>query len=526
MITPVKQSVPRPELLRASLAGERPVGAGLQARLLEAVGQAVIATDLQGCVTSWNSAAESLYGWSAAEAIGVNILDLVVTERKGLGWAEMLRSVTAGSKSTAERRHCRRDGSYVSVLLSLAPLLDRSGEPEGVVGISIDLTERQNLEEQFRHAQKMEGVGRLAGGIAHDFNNILTAIRITAELLAEDLGSSDPRAAEAMEIVDSVIRGSALTKQLLAFSRKEPVAARMVDVSDLISNLQPMLKRLIGSRIELTTNLRASGHVIADPGQLEQVIVNLIVNARDAMPHGGPVTIETDDTDYHDLADATPISDLGRCTVIAVSDAGTGMDKTTRDRAMEPFFTTKAEGAGTGLGLSTAYGIVKQFGGHLWIYSEPGQGTTVKVYLPNVDATSEFKTLVPTAPDQAATETLLLVEDDLTLRGLASMILEERGYCVLPAGNGREGLQMAAEHAGVIDLVVTDVVMPEMSGRQLVERLTPLRPGIRSLYISGYTNDEIIRRGLLDRDMRLLQKPFTAATLLAEVRSVLDAALK
>ena len=525
MITPTKQAVPHPELLRTALPGDRAIGAGLQARLLEAVGQAVIATDLSGYITSWNSAAESLYGWSAAEAIGVNIVDLLVTEQKGLGWPEILRSVTSDKKFTAERRDCRKDGSFVSVLLSVAPLLDKSGEPEGLVGISIDLTERQNLEEQFRHAQKMEGVGRLAGGIAHDFSNVLTAVRITAELLVESLGASDPRAADAQEIVNAATRGSALTKQLLAFSRKDPVTALMVDVSELISNLQPMLKRLIGSRLQLNAALRATGQVIADPGQLEQVIVNLVVNARDAMPDGGPITIETDDTDYREVADSDPIIDSGKCLVIAVSDAGTGMDKTTRDRAMEPFFTTKAEGEGTGLGLSTAYGIVKQFGGHLWIYSEPGQGTTVKIYLPKFDDDAANTALAPAA-EVGATETILLVEDDLTLRGLASMILEERGYRVLPAGNGREALQMSAGHDGTIDLILTDVMMPQMSGRQLVERIKPMRPGIRNLYISGYTNDEIIRRGLLDRDMRLLQKPFTAAMLLGEVRSVLDAAVK
>jgi two-component system cell cycle sensor histidine kinase/response regulator CckA len=372
----------------------------------------------------------------------------------------------------------------------------------------------------------MEGVGRLAGGIAHDFNNILTAVRLTAELLAEDLGPSDPRAAEALEIVEAATRGSALTKQLLAFSRKDPVAARKIDVNELISHVQPMLDRLIGSRIQLNTALRASGHVIADPGQLEQVIVNLIVNARDAMPDGGSISIETDDTEYREVPDSESLADIAQWLSIAVSDSGTGMDKTTRDRAMEPFFTTKAEGQGTGLGLSTAYGIVKQFGGHLWIYSEPGQGTTVKIYLPKLADDSAYQTLPPAVAARTETATVLLVEDDLTLRGVVSMILEERGYRVLPAANGREALQMSAEHKGPIDLILTDVVMPEMSGRQLVERLTPMRPAAKALYISGYTNDEIVRRGLLSREMRLLQKPFTAAMLLTEVGSVLDSAVR
>src|SRR5437667_339045 len=388
-----------------------------------------------------------------------------------------------------------------------------------------DVTERLGLEQQLRQAQKMEAVGRLAGGIAHDFNNILTAITGHAELLLEDLGHHDPRRVDVDEIRRSAERAAGLTRQLLAFSRQQVLQPKVVDLNALVLDMDKLLRRLIGEDVELATVLDAAlGRVKADPGQLEQVIVNLAVNARDAMPDGGKLTLETRNIDLdssytleHSLVKPGPYVQL------TVSDSGIGMDEETQAHAFEPFFTTKPRGQGTGLGLAMVYGTVKQSGGFIWVYSEPGHGATFKIYLPRVDTPTEAATLpAPTVQPARGSETVLLAEDEPAVRAIAQQALERHGYTVLAAPSGAAALALAAQHAATIDLLLTDVVMPGMSGRDLADRLTAQRPGIRVLYISGYTDNAIVRHGMLEPGLAYLQKPFRPDALVRKVRDVLD----
>jgi CheY-like chemotaxis protein len=371
----------------------------------------------------------------------------------------------------------------------------------------------------------MEAVGQLAGGVAHDFNNLLTIIKVHAELLLDGVGPENPMHEDLQEIQKAGARAASLTRQLLAFSRKQLLQPRVLDLNAILAGLEPMLRRLISEDIRLVTRPAPElGRVSADAGQIEQVLVNLAVNARDAMPDGGTVTIETSDVELDAEfgrrrgANVPP----GRYVRLAVSDTGVGMDESTRSRIFEPFFTTKEVGKGTGLGLSTVYGIVKQSNGFIWVSSRPGEGTTFEVHLPRVGEPAPEEGSAPTIPAAAGSETVLLVEDEESVRSLARRILERQGYTVLEARHGQEALRAAAEHAGTIDLAMTDVVMPEMSGSELAHRLEAMRPGVRVLYMSGYTDDEIIRRGVLGPGMAFLEKPFTANSLAKKVREVLD----
>jgi two-component system cell cycle sensor histidine kinase/response regulator CckA len=396
----------------------------------------------------------------------------------------------------------------------------------GFVTVSIDLTERRNLEEQFRQSQKMDAVGRLAGGIAHDFNNLLTVIRLNTEIIMEGFDPTDPRSEDVKQIRSAAERASGLTRQLLAFSRKQILQPRVLDMNSVVGNVEPMLRRLIGEDITISTTSSARGYIVADPGQLEQVLMNLVVNARDAMPQGGQITIETRsvELDEHYTSEHAPVI-AGRYVMLAVGDNGIGMSRDTREHAFDPFFTTKEAGKGTGLGLATVYGIVKQSGGYVWIYSEPELGTTLKLYFPEVSSSAALTASEPrTASSETSrgSETILLVEDEEAVRSLTSRILKKQGYRVMAAQHGREAMEMAAKEEGWIDLVLTDVVMPGMNGRGLVERLTGIRPRIKSLYMSGYTDDDIIRRGFIEPSKSFLQKPFTSDALLQTVRKVLD----
>jgi two-component system cell cycle sensor histidine kinase/response regulator CckA len=396
----------------------------------------------------------------------------------------------------------------------------------GFVTVSRDLTERRNLEEQFRQSQKMDAVGRLAGGIAHDFNNLLTVIRLNTEIIMDGFDPTDPRSEDVKQIRSAAERASGLTRQLLAFSRKQILQPRVLDMNSVVGNVEPMLRRLIGEDITISTTSSARGYIVADPGQLEQVLMNLVVNARDAMPQGGQITIETRsvELDEHYTSEHAPVI-AGRYVMLAVGDNGIGMSRDTREHAFDPFFTTKEAGKGTGLGLATVYGIVKQSGGYVWIYSEPELGTTLKLYFPEVSSSAAFTASEPrTASSETSrgSETILLVEDEEAVRNLTSRILKKQGYRVMAAQHGREAMEMAAKEEGWIDLVLTDVVMPGMNGRGLVERLTGIRPRIKSLYMSGYTDDDIIRRGFIEPSKSFLQKPFTSDALLQTVRKVLD----
>ncbi|HUQ99126.1 MAG TPA: PAS domain S-box protein [Gemmatimonadaceae bacterium] len=499
-----------------------------QAQLLNAVQQAVVATDPEGQVIFWNKFAETLYGWTAEEAVGKTIQELTPSPFMREHGPEIVQRAAAGESWTGEFLVQGKAEKPFPALLTSSPVRDERGQVLGLVGVSIDLTERRNLEEQFRQSQKMDAVGRLAGGIAHDFNNLLTVIRLNTEMILDGFDPTDPRSEDVRQIRNAAERASALTRQLLAFSRKQILQPRVLDLNTVVGNVEPMLRRLIGEDITISSSCGARGYVVADPGQLEQVLVNLVVNARDAMEQGGRITIETRNTELDDnySSEHAPVIP-GRYVMLAVGDTGVGMSKDTREHAFDPFFTTKEAGKGTGLGLATVYGVVKQSGGYVWIYSEPGQGTTVKLYFPEVSAAAAFNTSTDQPGTAAKTanrgsETILLVEDEEAVRRLTSRILQNQGYRVLAAQHGREAMDIATKEEGIIHLVLTDIVMPGMNGRGLVERLSGIRPAIKSLYMSGYTDDDIVRRGFVEPSRSFLQKPFTSDGLLQTVRKVLD----
>ena len=496
-----------------------------QAQLLNAVQQAVVATDPEGIVIFWNKFAELLYGWTAEEAVGQTIQDLTPSPFLREHGPEIMERGAAGGSWTGEFLVQGKSGKAFPALLTTSPVLDELGRVLGFVTVSIDLTERRNLEEQFRQSQKMDAVGRLAGGIAHDFNNLLTVIRLNTEIIMEGFDPTDPRSEDVKQIRSAAERASGLTRQLLAFSRKQILQPRVLDMNSVVGNVEPMLRRLIGEDISIASTCSARGYVVADPGQLDQILVNLVVNARDAMPQGGRITIETRNVELDETytSEHAPVV-AGRYVMLAVGDNGVGMNRDTREHAFDPFFTTKEAGKGTGLGLATVYGIVKQSGGYVWIYSEPALGTTLKLYFPEVSASAAFSTSEPrvASTETSGSETILLVEDEEAVRGLTSRILQKQGYRVIAAQHGREAMEIASKEEGRIDLVLTDVVMPGMNGRGLVERLTGIRPRIKSLYMSGYTDDDIIRRGFIEPSRSFLQKPFTSDNLLRTVRKVLD----
>jgi signal transduction histidine kinase len=390
-----------------------------------------------------------------------------------------------------------------------------------------DLTRQRKLEDQLVQAQKMEAVGQLAGGVAHDFNNLLTVIMSYSSLLLSDPDATEAVRGDIQEISEAAQRAAALTRQLLAFSRKQVLQLRAVNVNAIVTDVQKMLHRLIGEDITLATNLDPDLALInADPGQLEQVLINLAVNARDAMAGGGVLTITTDNAELSEEHGDRHLGAMpGEYVMLAVTDTGSGMTQEVQQRLFEPFYTTKGPGKGTGLGLATVHGIVKQSGGDVYVYSELGHGTTFKVYFPRLTKAAE--TVMTTAEHRAVAprgiETLLFAEDDEALRALGARVLTALGYNVLVARTGAEALKIVAEHSGTIDLVVTDVVMPEMNGSQLVGRVLEARPGIRVLFMSGYTDDEVMRRGVIDGQTAFLQKPFTPDLLAHKVREVLDA---
>ena len=477
--------------------------------------------DLEGKFTSINKAGEQITGYTLEETLKLNIADTVAPEYLDKA-QRMIRRNLAGESTTAyDLEIIAKDGSRIAVEVNTSQVL-HDGIPIGVQGIARDVTERKRLEEQLRQSQKMEAIGQLAGGVAHDFNNLLTVIGGYSSILLSKLPPDSLQRTNVEEIKKAADRASGLTRQLLAFSRKQILQPKVLDLNIVVSDLDKMLRRLIGEDIDLLTLTDPNlGKVKADPGQIEQVLLNLVVNARDAMREGGKLTIETRNVELSKDYGRLFANPSGPYIMLAVSDTGCGIDAATRERIFEPFFTTKQAGKGTGLGLATVYGIVKQSGGNVWVYSELGHGTTFKIYLPRVEEFEDTGELSGPKTTPKGTETVLLVEDEDQVRLILRQILENQGYHVLSASHGEEALAIS-QGPGDIQLMITDVVMPQMSGRELADRVVAARPSLKVLYMSGYTDDAIVRHGLLDEKLHFIQKPFDSATVARKVREVLD----
>ena len=480
-------------------------------------------TTVEGRVVDVNDAFLRMLGYTRDEALGRTTVDLGLWRTVEDRMRVIQRAQAYGRVQTVEIEGRTKDGAPRALLYS-AELIELDGAPH-VLLLTTDVTERRQLEEQLRQAGKMEAVGQLAGGVAHDFNNILTAILGYADLLAADLPAADRRIEDVDEIRKAAHRAAALTRQLLAFSRKQVLEPRVLGLNVLVDNMGKMLHPILGENIELRALAAANLHAVrADPNQIEQVILNLAINARDAMPKGGKLTIETSNVELDAEYAARHASVVpGRYVMLAVSDTGTGMDAATQKRIFEPFFTTKDPGRGTGLGLATVYGIVKQSGGSIWVYSEPGQGTTFKIYLPAVDAPAEaLSKIVAPAQHLTGVETVLVVEDDEQLLHLAERALTARGYTVLAADRGAAALEIARRHPGPIHMLLTDVTIPDMDGRALAAALRKERGETRLLYMSGYADQAIVHHGVLDAAVAYLPKPFTTEAIARRVREVLD----
>ena len=502
-------------------------GLRFQAHLLDTVEQGVLACDRNGTIVYWNRGAERMLGWGRDEVLGRGYAEVIASDPDPEN-AQLFDAVVSGAGSRSRVRTLRRrDGTTVIASGTASPLIGANGAIEGIVGVFTDITAQRQLEEQLRQSQKMEAVGKLAGGIAHDFNNLLTVIIGRAEFMRmAPLGGGD-WTHDLEEIRDAAGRAASLTRQLLAYSRKQLLQPKTLQLNDVVASLAPMLGRLIGEDIELVQRLGADVPAIhADPGQLEQVVLNLAVNARDAMPNAGVLTIATRSETIAPGSEVSLANDgvAGTFCVLSVTDTGVGMDDETASRIFEPFFTTKEVGHGTGLGLSMVFGIAKQSGGFITVRSRLGAGSTFDLYLPAlVEQVDDAPKPGPSLNGCGGTETILLVEDSDAVRVLAENILRRLGYTVLTASDGQEALALSAAHPGHIDLVLTDVVMPRMSGRELAEAITGQRPGVRILYMSGYTDDVIIRKGLHDPSASFMEKPFTTASLAERVRQRLDA---
>jgi len=494
------------------------------AAIVESSEDAIIGCSLSGLITIWNRGAERLFGYSAEEVVGE-----VTSTNAQFRWPDEMKALkkVRGGESVPpfETVRRRKDGTEVHVSVSISPIREQDGRITGASLICRDVSERKRLERQVIQSQKMEAIGQLAGGVAHDFNNLLTIINGYSDLLLSRLRPDDPMRELLSEIYRAGERAGTLTRQLLAFSRQQVLEPKVLDLNAVVSDTEKMLRRLIGEDIILTyVPNGTAGRVRVDPGQVEQILMNLAVNARDAMPQGGRLTIETRRVtlDEH-YARTRPDVRPGEYTMLAISDTGCGMDDAIKAHIFEPFFTTKGPGKGTGLGLATVYGIVKQSGGSVDVYSELGHGTTFKIYFPQVqEAVSPGKSFhgVPVMPH--GSETVLLVEDEDAVRSLARHVLRSCGYTVLEAGDGRTAVELVEDHKGTIDLLLSDVVMPYLGGRQLAERLAALRPGLKVLFLSGYTDDAVVRHGVLEADYAFLQKPFTPTSLAQKVRAVLD----
>jgi PAS domain S-box-containing protein len=500
--------------------------------LFENANDLIYTHDLEGNFTSLNRAGETITGYTRDQALKLNIRDVVAPEYLEQA-GRMTDTKLSGEAATAyETVIVRKDGRRIPIEVSTRLILE-NGVPAGVQGIARDVTERheseealRKSEEQLAQAQKLESIGRLAGGIAHDFNNMLTAINGYSELTLRRLSLDDPLRKNIEEIRKAGKRSADLTNQLLAFSRRQMLQPQIIDLNDTIEETAVMLRRLIGEDIELSMNLAGDiGRISADRGQLAQILVNLVVNSRDAIPETGSIIIETKNVNLDEGYSQKHFSiSPGRYVMLAVSDTGHGIDEETRKHIFEPFFTTKETGKGTGLGLATVYGIVKQSGGNIWVYSEVDKGTTIKIYFPRVEDAAEINTTPLTTNDfRFGSEKILLVEDEEVVRSLAREVLESCGYSVTEARNGVEALEIVNNGELKIDMLMTDVVMPEMGGRELAEKLAGIYPKLKILFTSGYTDSAATRHGFLDEGANFLPKPFTFNDLAQKVREMLDA---
>ena len=494
------------------------------AAIIDSSEDAIISKSLDGLIETWNAGAERLYGYTAAEVIGRpmhSLLPKSLLEEE----REILERIREGERiSHYETVRVHKDGRAIPVALNLSPIRTTEGEIIGVSHIARDISEPLLLKDKLQLSQKMEAVGRLAGGVAHDFNNLLTIINGYAAMLHGSLGDEPDRAEMLDEIMHAAQRATDLTRQLLAFSRRQAVKLRPLDLNELVSKMEAMLRRLIGEDIHIETHLGGDlCPVQADPGQISQILMNLTANARDAMPGGGKIVIRTanwivEKDRFHRQLGFTP----GRYVRLSFTDTGEGMDTETCRHIFEPFFTTKEVGKGTGLGLSTVYGIVKQAGGQVSVYSQPGCGTTLAIYLPCSPLDPALPEPSVPMPKQGS-ETVLLVEDEPALRKLAQSILSGSGYAVLAASTPEEAVEFARGYAGEIHLLLTDIVMPGMNGQALSSEVNVHRPDIRHIFMSGYTEHATLQRILSEPGAAFLQKPFTPVQLLQKVRDALDA---
>lgn len=496
-------------------------------QVIDANPHLVFVKDWDGKYVLANAATAEFYGTTVESLVGKRDADFNPKSEEVEKYLRDDREVMSSQQAafiTEEPATNSRTGETRWFQTVKVPLLSLDGKTQQVLGVATDITERKQLEDQFRQAHKMEAVGRLAGGVAHDFNNVLTIIRAQTEFLLADLRGDDPRRDDVLEIQAAADRAAAFTRQLLAFSRRQILQPEVLELNAVITGMEMMVRRLVGEDVVLLTKLHPElPRVSADPGQLQQVLLNLAVNARDAMPRGGTLLIETAivELDEH-YPRQHPTTKAGVHVVLAVTDTGCGMDAATRSRIFEPFFTTKEPGKGTGLGLSTVYGIVKQSGGHIWVYSELGRGTTFKLYLPPHYGAAEI-----TEPEQIVTPargsgaTILLVEDERPVRSTVRRLLERHGYKVLEAANGQDALTLIAARTGEINLVLSDMVMPGMGGMELASRVRSVAPQLPVLLMTGYTEEAITRAGDQPHDEQIIEKPFTMNSMLEKVRRAL-----